>query len=128
MSPKVIQISCREGSLSLVADYQCLFPIAQTNNRPPPYGPSSSLYLLRTIIFRIRAVVPLTHILALKLNASDYVKGGLTEDNALEQIRMIVGWKTSDGRTCVDMIEVSGGDYETPGEYLSRRGRWKSSA
>jgi len=58
--------------------------------------------------------------MALKLNASDYVKGGLTEEDALEQVRVIAGLKTSDGRTCVDMIEVSGGDYETPGEDLFR--------
>jgi len=51
---------------------------------------------------------------ALKLNASDYVKGGLTEEDALEQVRLIAGLKTSDERTCVDLIEVSGGDYETP--------------
>ena len=88
----------------------------KTNTRPPPYGPPSSLYLLRTIISRIRATVPPTHLLAIKLNASDYVKGGLTEEDALEQVRLIAGLKTSDGRTCVDMIEVSGGDYETPSE------------
>lgn len=55
--------------------------------------------------------------LALKLNASDYVKGGLTEEDALEQVHTLSAMKMPDGTTCVDIIEVSGGDYETPGAF-----------
>lgn len=56
--------------------------------------------------------------LGVKLNASDYVQGGLTEDDALEQVRVIAGLQTDNGQTSVDFIEVSGGDYETPGKRL----------
>ncbi|KAF9517686.1 hypothetical protein BS47DRAFT_1290658 [Hydnum rufescens UP504] len=81
----------------------------KTNNRPPPYGPSSSLYFLRVLVTRIRAIVPPTFILALKVNCGDYVQGGLTESEALEQLRIIAGWQPG-----IDIIEISGGDYERP--------------
>lgn len=88
----------------------------QTNTRPPPYGPASSLHLLRTLIARIRAIVPRDHVLGLKLNATDYVQGGLTEEDALEQVRAIAGLRTDDQKASVDFIEISGGDYESPGK------------
>jgi hypothetical protein len=56
-------------------------------------------------------------VLAVKLNASDYVQGGLSEEDALDQVRMIAELKTDGGRTSVDIIEVSGGDYENPGAF-----------
>ncbi|KAF8314969.1 FMN-linked oxidoreductase [Clavulina sp. PMI_390] len=89
----------------------------KTNNRQPPYGPASSLFLIRTIILRIRAVVPPEHLVGIKLNAADYVQGGLTEEEALEHLRVIANLRTTDGRACVDFIEISGGDYETPAFY-----------
>jgi 2,4-dienoyl-CoA reductase-like NADH-dependent reductase (Old Yellow Enzyme family) len=47
--------------------------------------------------------------LAVKLNAADYVEGGLTEDQSLEHVKTIAKWKL------FDIIEISGGDYENLG-------------
>jgi 2,4-dienoyl-CoA reductase-like NADH-dependent reductase (Old Yellow Enzyme family) len=52
--------------------------------------------------------VPRSLIVGVKVNAADYVNGGLTEDQALGHIRQISEWDM------VDSIEISGGDYETP--------------
>lgn len=49
------------------------------------------------------------------------MKGGLGEEDALNQVRdlAMLSYEGEDGcrRKSVDMIEVSGGDYETPGAY-----------
>lgn len=47
----------------------------------------------------------------MKLNAADYVDGKIREEEALDQLKLIAGWGM------VDFIEISGGDYERPGEY-----------
>lgn len=47
--------------------------------------------------------------LGIKLNSSDFVKGGLTEDDALETVRILAE------HGGVDFIEISGGTYENPG-------------
>lgn len=47
--------------------------------------------------------------LAIKLNAADYVEGGMTEDQSLDHVRMIASWRI------FDIIEISGGDYENLG-------------
>jgi 2,4-dienoyl-CoA reductase-like NADH-dependent reductase (Old Yellow Enzyme family) len=53
--------------------------------------------------------------LALKLNAADYVQGGMTEAQSLEHLTEIAQWQL------FDIIEVSGGDYENPGQLLSSK-------
>jgi 2,4-dienoyl-CoA reductase-like NADH-dependent reductase (Old Yellow Enzyme family) len=53
--------------------------------------------------------VPPDFVLAVKLNAADYVEGGMTEDQSLEHVRTIAKWKL------FDTIEISGGDYENLG-------------
>ncbi|GAA5909848.1 uncharacterized protein JCM6883_003114 [Sporobolomyces salmoneus] len=53
-------------------------------------------------------------VLGVKLNASDYIKGGLTEDDALENVK----WIAQHGG--FDFIEISGGSYEAP-EFLSMK-------
>ncbi|KAF8314970.1 FMN-linked oxidoreductase [Clavulina sp. PMI_390] len=111
-----VELHCSHGYLL------AQFMSPKTNNRAPPYGPASSLHLLRTIISKTRAVIPPEHLFGLKLNASDYVKGGLTEEDALEQLRVIAGLKTPYGRTCIDFVEISGGDYETPA-FLAKNSR-----
>jgi 2,4-dienoyl-CoA reductase-like NADH-dependent reductase (Old Yellow Enzyme family) len=58
---------------------------------------------------KIREVVPPDFVLAVKLNAADYVEGGLTEDQSLEHVRAIAKWRL------FDIIEISGGDYENMG-------------
>lgn len=47
---------------------------------------------------------------ALKINCSDFVQGGLDEESAADVIREIVSWQL------VDVLEVSGGTYSSPGE------------
>jgi len=47
--------------------------------------------------------------LALKLNAADYVQGGIKEEQSLQQLKEISQWRL------FDIIEISGGDYENPG-------------
>jgi hypothetical protein len=44
----------------------------------------------------------------IKLNSADYVTGGLNEVQAISHVREIASW-------AVDFIEISGGDYESPG-------------
>lgn len=86
------------------------------------------LLLLHRIVASIRApgVVPEDFIVGVKLNAADYivteVNGGDTcdtlyaspphaeDERALEHIREIAAWGS------VDLIEISGGDYENPGQ------------
>jgi len=63
--------------------------------------------LLKRLVTEIRAEMPDTFCLSVKLNSGDYMEeGGLTTDEALEQVRWLV--------TCgmVDFVEISGGNAE----------------
>lgn len=69
----------------------------------------------------IRSVVPRNFVLGIKINAADYVatvcddthKDNLNPpDDALHHIRVIASWGL------IDFIEISGGDYEKPGNNL----------
>jgi 2,4-dienoyl-CoA reductase-like NADH-dependent reductase (Old Yellow Enzyme family) len=111
----------------------------QTNRRTDVYSSNSpnALNFLRRIVTSIRKVVPADFILGVKLNASDYVDASADqvrhanapdddqdprkriesqkteqESRALEHVRVMASWRM------VDFIEVSGGDYETPGKFL----------
>jgi 2,4-dienoyl-CoA reductase-like NADH-dependent reductase (Old Yellow Enzyme family) len=57
-------------------------------------------------------VSPPGFVLSVKLNAADYVQGGMTEEQSLQHIREIAKWHI------FDIIEISGGDYENPGQTL----------
>ena len=46
--------------------------------------------------------------MGIKLNSADYVHGGLTEDDALQNVRWLAEMST------VDFAEISGGNYENP--------------
>ncbi|GAA5928505.1 uncharacterized protein JCM15063_003896 [Sporobolomyces koalae] len=89
-----------------------------TNLRTDEYGgtPRKRIALLLEIASRIRAEYPLSSgfVLGVKLNASDYIRGGLTEEDALDNVR----WLTEHGG--FDFIEISGGSYEAP-EFLSTK-------
>lgn len=85
----------------------------KTNQRTDAY--SNPLHFLHRIVKRIRAIVPPTFILSVKLNAADYVEGGLTENQSLEHIKEIAAWQM------FDVIEISGGDYENPEFMASKR-------
>ncbi|KAE8190363.1 hypothetical protein A4X06_0g6485 [Tilletia controversa] len=83
----------------------------RTNTRTDSYGGSTEnrLRILLEIIDAIRARVPSDFLIGVKLNSSDYIAGGLTEEDALENVRMLA----SHARL-VDFVEISGGNYENP--------------
>lgn len=59
---------------------------------------------------RVRDVLPADFVIAIKLNAADYVQGGMTEEAALGHVKDIATW-AQEGYG-VDLIEISGGNYE----------------
>ena len=76
--------------------------------------------MLREIVEGIRAVSPKDFVVGVKINSADYVEAGerpsdkrvLEETRrVLEHIRSIAHWGV------IDFIEISGGDYESPGTY-----------
>lgn len=80
-----------------------------TNRRTDDYGgsPEGRLRLLQRIVAEVREACPPPFCLSVKLNSGDYMaKGGLTQDEALDQVKWLV--------TCgmVDMVEISGGNGE----------------
>ena len=95
----------------------------KTNKRRDEYGatPKDRMKFLFRVIDAIRTIVPSTFAVGVKLNSADYSTGGLTEDEAQDQIR----WITEHGG--IDFIEISGGTYEAPtmfgSEYHSRSER-----
>ncbi len=66
------------------------------------------------IIDRIRQTVGPNFPIGIKLNASDLIEGGLTNEDALENIRLL-------NQTSLDLIEVSGGTYFPGAESSSDR-------
>jgi 2,4-dienoyl-CoA reductase-like NADH-dependent reductase (Old Yellow Enzyme family) len=62
---------------------------------------------LLEVITAIRAAVGAAFPIGLKLNSSDFMKGGFTNDDALE----VVGWLND---TSLDLLELSGGSVEQP--------------
>ncbi|GAA5991482.1 hypothetical protein JCM5350_001627 [Sporobolomyces pararoseus] len=90
----------------------------RTNLRTDTFGGTGKrrIELLFKIADAIRQDYPLESgfVLGVKLNASDYIKGGLTEEDALENVK----WIAQHGG--FDFIEISGGSYEAP-EFLSMK-------
>lgn len=83
----------------------------------------NALRIVREVVEGIRAIVPKDFIIAVKVNSADYVEAGerpsservLEEtERVLDHIRTIALWGM------VDFIEISGGDYESPGAYVLR--------
>ncbi|MBW0505553.1 hypothetical protein O181_045268 [Austropuccinia psidii MF-1] len=103
-----VQLHCSHGYLLA----QFISP--KTNLRSDEYGlhGANQLKLLFEIIDAIRACVPSSFCLAIKLNSSDFVSGGLTEDDALNNVKMIAE------HGGIDLIEISGGTYENVGNLL----------
>lgn len=80
-----------------------------TNRRTDDYGgtPEKRLKFLKRLVTEIREVCPPPFCLSVKLNSGDYMKdSGLTQDEALEQVR----WLVECGM--VDFVEISGGNAE----------------
>ena len=86
------------------------------NRRDDGYGGSIEArykMVLRVIDEVRRAVGPLFPI-GIKINSTDKLEGGLTEDDALETVRLL-------DQTSVDLIDISGGTY-FPGAKASSEG------
>jgi len=96
--------------------------LLQSNKRTDEYSSHSgnALRLLHRTVSAIRAVVPTTFIVAIKMNAADYINSEKDDhetkdqDRVLDHVRTIASWGM------VDFIEVSGGDYEKPGTSPTR--------
>ncbi|KAK4687492.1 hypothetical protein P7C73_g2627, partial [Tremellales sp. Uapishka_1] len=102
-----IQVHSAHGYL--LAEY--LSPLTNPRPQPLPGVPSRiplRLHLLYLILTGIHACTERKFVKAVKINCSDFVQGGLDEEQAAEMIKAIVSWKL------VDMLEVSGGTYGNP--------------
>lgn len=81
----------------------------KANRRQDEWGGSleNRARFLRAIVAATRARVGRDFAVSVKLNSSDFQKGGFGPDDA----RQVVAWLEQDG---VDLIELSGGTYEQP--------------
>ena len=73
------------------------------------------MYLLRRIATEVRRNVPKDFVIGVKLNAADFVdrKAVATSDEkVLQHVKDIVSWGL------IDFLEISGGDYESPGGWI----------
>ena len=86
---------------------QFLSPL--TNRRTDGWGGAleNRARLLLAIVRSIRARTGASFTLAVKLNSSDFQRGGFEADDALQVVR----WLDDEG---VDLVEISGGNYEAP--------------
>ena len=85
------------------------------NVRQDEYGGSPEnrrRFLLETLA-AVRAAVGSGFPVSVKLNSSDFVRGGLSEEESLEVVRSL-------GVAGCDLIEISGGTYEKPMMMLGR--------
>lgn len=76
------------------------------NQRTDNYGGNieSRSRLLMDVISAVRKVVGPHFVIAVKLNSSDQIIGGLDESDSLRVVSLL-------DKTCVDLIEISGGTY-----------------
>ena len=84
-----------------------LNPLA--NRRDDEWGGSlqNRARLLRAVIAAVRAAVGKDFPIGVKLNSSDFQKGGFSFADS----RQVAAWLKTDG---VDLLEISGGNYEQP--------------
>jgi 2,4-dienoyl-CoA reductase-like NADH-dependent reductase (Old Yellow Enzyme family) len=84
-----------------------------TNIRTDQWGGSieNRSRLLLTILREIRQEVGPEFPLSVKLNSADFQKGGLTQEESQEVVKMLDGEK-------IDLLEVSGGTYEKVAFFL----------
>ncbi|MBN3860306.1 2,4-dienoyl-CoA reductase [Neisseriaceae bacterium PsAf] len=86
---------------------QFLSPLS--NQRTDRWGGSleNRARLLIEIVKSVREVVSQQFVVAVKLNSADFQRGGFSEDDAQEVIKML-------NELSVDLVELSGGSYEVP--------------
>ncbi|NMM49048.1 NADH:flavin oxidoreductase/NADH oxidase family protein [Marinigracilibium pacificum] len=84
---------------------QFLSPI--TNKRQDRWGGSleNRSRLLRIIVEEVRKEVGSEYPISVKLNSSDFQRGGFSEEDSLEVVKMLNDLK-------IDLLEISGGTYE----------------
>lgn len=84
-----------------------------TNERTDQWGGSieNRSRLLISIIREIREVVGSNFPISVKLNSSDFQRGGFTEEESLEVVKMLDNEK-------IDLLEISGGTYEKVAFFL----------
>ncbi|TIC71057.1 isomerising glucosamine-fructose-6-phosphate aminotransferase [Wallemia mellicola] len=78
----------------------------KTNRRKDVYGNDRTKIVVE-IINQIRHMCGKDFCIGVKLNSSDYLKGGMTMDDALQNYKDIVT------KTTVDFVEISGGNYDS---------------
>src|SRR5690606_38337850 len=85
---------------------QFLSPL--TNRRTDKWGGTleNRARALLEVVRRTRKAVGAAFPVAVKLNSADFQKGGLTEDESLQ----VISWLGDEG---IDLLEVSGGNYES---------------
>ena len=76
------------------------------NRRDDGYGGSieARCRLVLEVIAKVRRAVGPSFPVGIRINATDRLAGGLTEDDALEVVRLV-------DRTSIDLIDISGGTY-----------------
>ena len=76
------------------------------NRRNDQYGGSieARCRIIIEVIDKVRRAVGTSFPIGIKINSTDQLEGGLTQDEALEAIRIL-------NRTSIDLIELSGGTY-----------------
>lgn len=81
----------------------------RANTRTDEFGGSiaNRARLLLTIVERVRRDAPAHFVVSVKLNSSDFQKGGLTTEDSLT----IATWLADRE---IDLLEISGGNYEQP--------------
>ncbi len=86
---------------------QFLSPLA--NRRTDEWGgdPQRRARFLLEVVRAVRAAVRPGFAVAVKLNSADFQRGGFTEDES----RAVVEWLAGES---LDLIEISGGSYESP--------------
>ena len=86
------------------------------NHRDDGYGGSieARCRIVLNVIEKVRCAVGPSFPIGIKINSTDKLEGGLTEDDALEVIRLL-------DRTSIDLIDISGGTY-FPGAKASSEG------
>jgi 2,4-dienoyl-CoA reductase-like NADH-dependent reductase (Old Yellow Enzyme family) len=86
---------------------QFLSPL--TNLRDDDWGgdPARRSKFVLEVVRAVRAAVGPRYPIGLKLNSADFQRGGFTIDDAMDVVRALEG-------AGIDLLEVSGGNYESP--------------
>lgn len=86
---------------------QFLSPAANRRKDEWGSGLENRARFLRSVVAAVRSVTGHDFAVSVKLNSSDFQRGGFGADDA----RQVVRWLGEDG---VDLVEISGGTYEQP--------------